>query len=148
MNEVSTFEVGKVRDVMEDAEGNTFILFYTLSKWVGDTKMREWLTSVLPNPEMAMSFFKTVLNKSHVSGPRGARTVYTLHADQIERFTELEKLADAVAKVAHCEFDSAALEKLRVAIQSKKEDKPHKPTYVLSRDETGQFVYDQSDSTL
>ena len=72
----------------------------------------------------------------------------TYYLDQIERFTDIERLADTVAKVAGDQLEKVALEKLRVAIQNKKEGKPHKPIYVLSRDESGQLLSDASDSVL
>lgn len=124
------------------------MLFYLLSKWAGVAEVRKWLVDVLLNPDTATAFLRTLLHKSQVSGHRGTRTVYTLYPDHIERFTEMEKLADAVANVAHDELEKVALEKLHVAIQNKKEAKPHKPIYVLSRDLSGQFLSDESDFIL
>jgi hypothetical protein len=124
------------------------LLFHLLSKWAGVEEVRKWLADALLNPDTATAFLRTILSKSQVSSHRGTRTVYTLYPDHIERFTDMEKLADAVDNATHGELEKVALEKLRVAIQNKKEAKPRTPIYVLSRDESGQLLADESDSFL
>jgi predicted KAP-like P-loop ATPase len=120
-------------------------LFYSLVEWAGENEVRQWLMEALQKPEAAKDFLRIMLDKSMTSGHRGTRTVYMLRPEQIERFTELEKLAEMVKMADKDPLEEAALQKLGIAICNKKVQKSKIPLYVLSKDESGHWLSDDSD---
>jgi predicted KAP-like P-loop ATPase/uncharacterized membrane protein len=124
------------------------LFLHLLTRWSSVDEVRGCLAPSLLKPEIAMTFLRATLNKGQVSGHRGTRSVFKLVAAYIEQFADLKKLADAAAPAVRDQLDKAALEKLRAAISAKQEGKPQAETYVLSRDEAGQFIYEQSDWPL
>jgi hypothetical protein len=110
--------------------------------------VRGWLAPSLLKPEIATAFLRATLSQGQVSGHRGTRTVYKLDPAHIEQFTDLKTLADAAATAARDQLDKAVREKLLAAITAKQAGKPQAEIYVLSRDEAGQFIYEQSDWPL
>lgn len=121
-------------------------LIFRLRAWAGIDEVKTWLTDELKNTKTAIIFLRIMLNESQVSGIRGTRKVYSLLGKQLEQFVELNQLADWAEPEASNDLEKAAIEKLRQAILNKKEGKPYEQIYVLSRDEDGKFLEDNSDA--
>ena len=124
------------------------LLIYRLRDWAGIEPVRAWLSEVIQDPTVAVAFLRTMLNESHVSGGRTNRTVYTLLGTALEKFVDLEKLAECAELAANDVLEKAAVTKLREAISRKNDAKPYLEIYVLSRDESGNFLTDHSDASL
>jgi hypothetical protein len=124
------------------------LLIHRLRDLAGITEVQKWLSVELDKPIAALTFLHTMLNESHISGGRGTRTVYTLLAAHLEKFVDLEKLYESAGRAAKDELGKAAVKQLRTALNLKTDGKLYEEIYVLSQDEHGKYLYDESDTRI
>lgn len=120
-------------------------IFYRLAEWSSETEVREWLTEGNQSPTHALAFFMAMLQESQVSGGDRTRQVYTLKAQRLEQFVELNALAKSIEQALRDELAEAAFGRLKEAITLKAAGKPYAEIYVMSRGTDGKLFYDSDD---
>ncbi len=120
-------------------------IFYRLAEWSNDTEVSQWLAEANQSPTHALAYFTAMLQESQVSGGERTRQVYTLMAQRLEQFVELDALARNVEQAPRDELAEAAFGRLKEAITLKAAGKPYAEIYVISRGADGKLFYDPDD---
>lgn len=121
-------------------------IFYRLSEWSTLEEIRQWLARAHKDSAEALRFLMATLRESHISGGRSSREAYTLLVQEIERFVDLESLAASVEQAKRGPLEEVTLQRLREAIQLKKDGRPYAELYVMSRSSEGALYFDESDA--
>jgi hypothetical protein len=121
-------------------------IIYSLKEWEGIEPVRKWLAEAIKEPETALKFIRHMLDETIVAGT-SIVTKYVLHAQALEKFVDLDVLQTQVQK-AHIvdRLDSAALEKLTLALQRKAQGKSYAEAVVLAYDDQGKETKDPWDT--
>jgi hypothetical protein len=142
-----------IRRIWEKAEQSTFwnlrfaaSIIYSLKEWEGIEPVRKWLAEAIKEPEVARKFLRHMLDETILTGDGSFTKYVVLSAQALENFVDLDVLRTQVEKAQIVDrLDSAALEKLTLALQRKAQGKSYAEIVVLAYDSQENVIEGSSD---